>query len=74
MPEDSVPAIGLTTNLIGLRELGCRSGVDSVAVAIEVQETLLGVMVGIEEEREVVEDSASVSGSSCNDAVGEYED
>src|SRR5271155_1375905 len=73
--KDSVPVIGLTTNLVGPRELGCRRGVDSVAMAIEVQDTVPGVMVGLEEEREGMEDRASGSGtSSGNDAVGEYED
>ena len=64
MPEDSVPAIGLTTTLAEPRELGCRRGVDSVAIDREVEETVPGVMVGIEEEREGVEDTGSSRESS----------
>jgi hypothetical protein len=61
--------MGLTTNLVELTKLGCRRGVDSEATATEVQETVPGVMVGLEEEREGVEDTASSSGSSWNDAA-----
>ena len=64
MPEDSVPAMGLTTNLVGVLELGCRSGVDSEANVREEERAVSGVMVGVEEEREGVEDNASNRGSS----------
>jgi len=74
VPEDSVPVIGLTTNLVEPRELGCRRGVDSEVIVRKLAETVPGVMVGIEEDREVVEDTAAGSGSSWNIAVGEYED
>ena len=59
--EDSVPAMGLTTNLVeglelGALELGCRSGVDSEAIVTEEERAVSG--------REGVEDNASNRGSS----------
>ena len=66
--EDSVPAMGLTTNLVGLEldalEFGCRSGVDSEAIVREEERAVSGVMEKVEEEREGVDDNASNGGSS----------
>lgn len=64
MPEDSVPAIELTTSFVEPRELGCKMGVDSETIVREVEETVRGVMVGTEEERESVEVIGSSRGVS----------
>jgi len=41
---------------VGALELGCRRGVDSPAIVREEERAVSGVMVGIEEEREGVDE------------------
>ena len=56
VPEDSVPTMGLTTNLVEVIKLGCRRGVDSEAIVRELE--------GTAEERESAEESGLSRGSS----------